>query len=472
MSNSTKPLYVKEIESGIRFQKTKKFNPEQRLDGKQLRLTFADVNDLTQRPFGNLFTSLHLPISNSQKQEYRSMFTGTALAPLANVSKVVVIDIPKDAYGEMVDGKSIELTLPVTAGAGTGTSTVTCHSTFFGFNPDLNTQLSDQNILSSVFGVEPTSENEFNTNIAYLFSNEIRRPLDSYASSVIDPYVNLTVPGNSSVVHNFDTPWTAGPTYNSTFEVSLQDIDYEFNTGTTANPIYFPFDSIIEPNSRTNNGSFRVRVNVAGVRITNTNNSAQNVIIATQRYTPQSTSNWSKWDITNKFPYTQFATGKRYARLTDFADSLLIDYPVGIAYLDKGIIILTDPLLVNNIDVSLLYADANGTVANGTPYAGLPTEYTAAYFPDITKASLSLKSVNTEYIQSYTCLALQDEFYDTDNPTFRLAYPQGNTENENVYITEVGLYNAGGELIAIAKTSKPVAKNKINVAVFRLSIKI
>ena len=471
MSNSTKPLYVKEIESGIRFQKTKKFNPEQRLDAKELRLTFADVTDLSQRPFGNLFSSLHLPVSNAQKQEYKSLFTGTGLAPLASLNKVVIIDIPKTAYGEMIDGKSIELKIPVTAGAGTNTSTVTCYSTFYGFNPDLNTQLSDQNILSSVFGVEPTSDNEFNTNIAYLFSNEIRRPLDNFTATEIMPLTYVTIPANGSAVLNFPTPWTVGNTYNSTFNVNIFGLEYEFNTGTAENPIYFPFSSIVDPNYRTGASSFRTRVNVTGARISNTINGDQTVGFLSQKYTAQSNSFWNKWEITNKYPYTQYASGKRFARLTD-AESLLIDNPVGIAYLDKGIIVLTDPLLVNNIDTALMFDDANGALPDGTAYAGLATEYTGAYFPDITKASLTLKSMSTEYIQSYTCLALQDEFYDTDNPTFRLAYPQGNTENENVYVTEVGLYNASGELIAIAKTSKPVAKNKINVAVFRLSIKI
>lgn len=472
MANSNKPLYVKQIESGTRFQKTRKANPEQRLDEKKLRLTFADVADLSQRPFGNLFSSLRFPVSNTQKQAYGALFAATGLAPLANVTKVVVIDIPKNAYGEMIDGKSIELKIPVTAGAGTNTSTVTCHSTYYGFNPDLNSQLSDQNILSSVFGVEPTDDNEFNTNIAYLFSNEIQRPKDAYSSVESTKYQKVTILANASQVFNFPIFWMPGMTYKSSLGTAVTDLEFEFNTGTFDNPIYFPFSSIIEPGSVTVNNLFRPRVVVCAVRITNTSNSAQDMYVDTRRYTVQSDTYWTKWDVTNKFPYTQYASGKRFAHLIDKSDGLLVDNLVGIAYLDKGIIVLTDPRLVNNIDTSLLFDDANGTLPTGSAYTGPATEYTSAYFADTTKASLMLKSTRTEYIQSYTCLALQDEFYDTDNPTFRLAYPQGNTDNENVYITEVGLYNASGELIAIGKTSKPVPKNKINVAVFRLSIKI
>lgn len=473
-----KPVYVKKIESGIRFQKTKKFNPEQQLLSQQLRFTFCDVTDLGLRPFGNLFSSLRLPISNTQKQQYRALFTGTGLAPLANVSKVVVLEIPKASYGELIDGKSIELQIPVTAGAFTGASTVkpsiTCYSTYYGFNPDLNSQLSDQNILSSIFGVEPISDNEFNTNIAYLFSNDIRRPLDSYITTDNTPQTPLTVLANSNVLYTFPTAWVPGLNYNSTLGSTQLNLEYEFNTGTVANPTYFPFSSIIVPGSQSPDGSFTPRVAITSVRITNTSNDAQNALVYTQLHTAVSTGNWDKWDLTNKFPYTELASGKRYARLNDVNTGLLIDYPVGIVYLDKGIVVLTDPLIVNNIDTTQLYQDDNGTAPTGTPYAGSPTGYSSAYFydPTGTKAHMLLKSMSTEYIQSYTCLALQDEFYDTDNPTFQLVYPQGNTDNVNVYITEVGLYNASGELIAIAKTSKPVAKNKINVAVFRVSIKI
>lgn len=467
-----KPVYVKKIESGVRFQKTKKFNPEQLLDAKELRFTFCDVMDLGLRPFGNLFSSLRLPISNTQKQQYRALFTGTGLAPLASVSKVVVVEIPKSSYGELIDGKSIELQIPVTAGAATGTASVNCYSTFYGFNPDLNAQLSDQNILSSIFGVEPTSDNEFNTNIAYLFSNEIRRPLDSYTTTDIAPPFYFVVPANGSYVYNFPTPWIAGNNYNSNLGVTQTNLEYEFNTSAVATPTYFPFSSIIEVGSQSPDGSFKPRVAITSVRITNTSNDAQNAFVWTQLHTPVSAGSWDKWDVTNKFPFTEYASGKRYARLNDTNTGLLIDYPVGIVYLDKGIAVLTDPRLVNNINTALLFQDQNGAVPVGAAYTGSATGYAGAYFADTTKAHMLLKSMSTEFVQSYTCLALQDEFYDTDNPTFQLVYPQGNSDNANVYITEVGMYNAGGELIAIAKTSKPVAKNKINVAVFRVSIKI
>lgn len=471
-SSIRKMIYVKEIESGIRFQKTKKFNPEQRLELKNLRFTFCDVNDSTSRPFGNLFTSLHLPVGNVEKKQYRALFTGTALLPLANTSKVVVINIPKDFYGELIDGKSIELKIPVTSNAATGGSSVTCFSTFYGFNPDLNTQVSDQNIISSLFGVNPTSDNEFNTNIAYLFSNDIARPLTSYQTTQPNPVANFVVPANSSIVFPFTVSWLPGQTYNSTLGIANPNFEYEFNTGTTASPTYFPLSNVIEDGIITNDASFKPRVAISGVRITNITSTDESIIVYSQLFTAISEGQWDKWDVTNKYAYSEHSSGKRFANLRDVTNGLLIDIPVGIVYLDKGIVVITDPRIVNNIDTTKFYDDNNGVLPTGIAYTGTGNAFASTYTPNSNDAHMLLKSVSTEYIQSYTCLALQDEFYDTDNPTFTLAYPQGNPDNENVYITEVGLYNASGEMIAIAKTSKPVAKNKNNVAVFRLSIKI
>jgi hypothetical protein len=41
-----------------------------------------------------------------------------------------------------------------------------------------------------------------------------------------------------------------------------------------------------------------------------------------------------------------------------------------------------------------------------------------------------------------------------------------------VYVTEVGLFNALGELVAIGKLSEPVEKNYINVLTFNIDIEM
>jgi hypothetical protein len=62
------------------------------------------------------------------------------------------------------------------------------------------------------------------------------------------------------------------------------------------------------------------------------------------------------------------------------------------------------------------------------------------------------------------------EFTKTTNPTYALAYPNGSADAP-VYITEVGLYNANGELMALAKTSRPVAKTGSTPSLFTLTLR-
>jgi hypothetical protein len=83
--------------------------------------------------------------------------------------------------------------------------------------------------------------------------------------------------------------------------------------------------------------------------------------------------------------------------------------------------------------------------------------------------------VYTEYVQSIFCLANPGEFFVSTNPTFKEVYGdtgQFNTNNDPVYITEVGLYNKFGELIAIAKTSEPIPKNITNFVPFNIELKL
>jgi hypothetical protein len=69
-------------------------------------------------------------------------------------------------------------------------------------------------------------------------------------------------------------------------------------------------------------------------------------------------------------------------------------------------------------------------------------------------------------------LALGDEFYESENPTFLETYIDGNPNNEPVYVTEIGLYNENNELIAIGKTSEPIPKTRFNTITFNVKLKL
>jgi hypothetical protein len=98
---------------------------------------------------------------------------------------------------------------------------------------------------------------------------------------------------------------------------------------------------------------------------------------------------------------------------------VVADSAIGLAYLEKGFIVITNQTIVND-------------------YVGGAIDIT-------------FDSISTNVSQSITCIADRGEFGSTTNQTFQL--------NDVPRITEVGLYDSDSNLIAIAKTDKQVTKN-------------
>lgn len=98
------------------------------------------------------------------------------------------------------------------------------------------------------------------------------------------------------------------------------------------------------------------------------------------------------------------------------------DTMVGVVYLDKGIIVLTHPAIV----------------ANWSPTAS-------------SGATINFNSVSTSVYQNISCIAGRGEFGSSTNPTF--------TGSDSPRISEVGLYDNLGNLIAVAKTDRHLSKN-------------
>ncbi len=109
------------------------------------------------------------------------------------------------------------------------------------------------------------------------------------------------------------------------------------------------------------------------------------------------------------------------------------DTCVGIAFLDKGIIVLTNPTIV-------------------AAYANTPS----------TGATVTFNSISFEVYQNVNCIANRGEFGGSTNLTF--------SSNNIPRISEITLYDNVGDLIAIAKPDRHITKN-IN-EFLALSIKI
>lgn len=144
------------------------------------------------------------------------------------------------------------------------------------------------------------------------------------------------------------------------------------------------------------------------------------------------------------------------------------DVPVGFVALDKGFLVLTHPELVNNIPWALgknLYSNTSN-----------PTSATTnIYFSAVSEATFT--DINISYKTSVVCIGMPGEFYFTNNPSWDLnknaqEFNNGTNNFDSIFVSEVGLYNRIGELIAIAKISEPIEKNFTNLLTFNLNIDV
>jgi hypothetical protein len=277
------------------------------VSGANITRLVIDRNTNNTNSYVNLFYSFGLPLNSNNDYMFTGVtnlnggFSDTAYSGIAN-NKIAVFAIDNSTYGESIDGKSIKMIVPTSAG------TFNIYGTFQNKNTALN--IEDSNIHDT----SPTSK-AIDDNIAFLFSDDINKP-------------------NSNSTMSWATGWNT----NKPFSLNKKQLfNYQTNTNL----------------------------------------------------------------------------------------SITADTIVGIAYLDKGMLVLTHPMIVDNI----------GEVSSGAT----------------TATTVTFDSVSTDIYQNVTCVADRGEFAVSTNPTI------GSSDNPR--ISEVGLYDNLGNLIAIAKTDRHIVKN-------------
>ena len=254
----------------------------------------------------NLFYSFGLPLNATDDYKFTGLtytnggFSDTALSGLAQTN-ILVLALNDATFGETLDGKAVKLKLTTTA------STYNIYSTYQ--NTTTSTSIQDANLRDT-----STIADNFGTNIAFLFSDEIKKPNGGVST----------------------LSWSTGFGLTKPFSVNKKQL-------------------------------YNLQTNV------NTATSADTV--------------------------------------------------VGIAYLDKGIIVLTNPTIVAAYSSS---AATSGSV-------------------------VTINSVSTSVYQNVTCLAARGEFGASTNTTF--------SSSDTPRISEIGLYDNLGNLIAKAKTDRHITKN-------------
>ena len=160
------------------------------------------------------------------------------------------------------------------------------------------------------------------------------------------------------------------------------------------------------------------------------------------------------------------------------------DLPVGIAYLDKGFYVITDPEIVGRFCFSC------GTLSPGVGYPSIPgalsasTGFTQLYFSAGTSASSVHYSFEKEWVLTINVVADSGEFYVTENQTaspaespyygaggydtgMQYKTPFGQVEAiwdmsdvTSLFITKIGLYDGQDNLLAIGYPNEPIEKGK------------
>jgi len=128
------------------------------------------------------------------------------------------------------------------------------------------------------------------------------------------------------------------------------------------------------------------------------------------------------------------------------------DKVIGVAYLDKGILAFTDPTIVNNI----------ATDFTGDTETGIVTNDLGLYYYSGGTFNTTVDSVVNNLVQNVICIAGRGEFFRSTNPTIDI--------NDEVRITEVGITDVTGEVLAIGKADRQIIKKKNDFVIFDVQV--
>lgn len=469
VSNGLKP-----IESAATgFQKIV-YPTSSNLNGNKLLYTYAEKTKLTT-PYGNLFKSFNFPITNAETQRFLVEYGATALSYL-NVDKVVVVEIPKGEYGELIDGKTFQLTLPVTLNSVQTATTV--YGTYFGFlgtgantyigGRNLNNQLSERN--KNYFGFEPSSDNGNNTNVTFLYCNDVTdgRPKDKGDEITVLTATPISLNNSSS------NPYTISTVTFSTNDFVKVTIIAQTNIS----------DIVVEVDGVKINNQGQKWVKIEKGNVLNVNPivyqegnsvSIKNISITITKKQSNDLS-WNTWSATNKFPNNPDDENQKIfaaydgVKLNGNFIQNSYDKPVGILFQDKGFAVITDPQLVDGFRYTAGTSSGFNTIPSGSPYnSGI--DFAKIYFTGTSISNSQFESITTEFVQNIVCIASANEFVSTTNSTYDGAYSENSSEKP-VFITSIGLYNEAGDLIGIGKLSEPVKKLPNTIIPFNIRLVI
>ena len=204
----------------------------------------------------------------------------------------------------------------------------------------------------------------------------------------------------------------------------------------------------------------------------------------------------TSWDTDNETQSTWALAGAKmtpHLRATHFGrmpdDGK--DVPYGVAMLEQGLFIIFDMYgrtdFLDNTNIasggSAIWSSTTNAafitrnMSGGTAINNVDSDFRKQIvFTGTTaheNAKLTYRTVDQAYKMIYFCHAGQGEFNSTSNHTYdhKKAYFRPE-EADSLWISEIGLYDEDDNMLAIAKLSEPVEKNKLETLTFKVELQL
>ena len=453
------------------------------LSGANVSLTLCNRTATTSN-LGNYFVSLNLPPQESDFPKNSSLSFFYPELQQLNVDKILLIKIPNTAYTEYIDARSIKLNLP---GSGSSANFYTLFSsTYSGVFPDKYGERSPL----------------LGDNITYLFSDSVNLPytgftinelgiITSHSANISWNPISRRYEQRPSAV-SYGEAKLSNDTINTDRRYRInkavfvdglvpdfrgQAIGYYDTLFTGAGDVgfyvlpdrnYFKVGDVITVDEfdHSIHPSYSGNVTVTGIQ--------KNVNVNPPfKYGPDGYLG----------PFDIIETNLGWASNSNNEAGILYisggtyynyDIPVGFAVLDKGLIAITHPDIVDSIDWDSGYLPDGSlnTLAETTDIYFTNTN-TSIYGDTEAICQLDFSALDTVFKIRTTCNTLIGQYYVSNNSTWdnALALNPFST-NQSVSITELGLYNELNELVAVGKFSEPVYKTAFDIFTFEVDINL
>ena len=175
--------------------------------------------------------------------------------------------------------------------------------------------------------------------------------------------------------------------------------------------------------------------------------------------------------------------GERYDIISGSAGNQVGSQKYGFFYPDAGIFVLGATQVSASLPGTAAYKTAGAGVPAVTQGSGLCPDLRVVDAVDnahklvtaLSKGSVTLRSEEKQFIYDYFCRAKANEFNYSQNLTFwsgsqYVIRHSDMINNPQVYITEVGLYDESGDLMAIGRLSSALEKNFSSEAIIKVRL--